>query len=151
MVGATGFEPATPCAQGRCATRLRYAPTLEIPNFNAISSNTLIARVWCGYENCPRNCTRTRTLTPFGYKIAPRPQIESCGLVPAYGSRSHPTENCLSRTVAEGRDTELPARERSRRLLRPRRFQQRHWLRSSRGNGTSHAGPVRPVVHRPRP
>jgi hypothetical protein len=26
LVGATGFEPATPCAQGRCATRLRYAP-----------------------------------------------------------------------------------------------------------------------------
>jgi hypothetical protein len=26
VVGATGFEPATPCAQGRCATRLRYAP-----------------------------------------------------------------------------------------------------------------------------
>src|SRR5438874_11437539 len=30
MVGATGFEPATPCAQGRCATRLRYAPTRSI-------------------------------------------------------------------------------------------------------------------------
>src|ERR1700745_182028 len=29
LVGATGFEPATPCAQGRCATRLRYAPTLK--------------------------------------------------------------------------------------------------------------------------
>jgi hypothetical protein len=27
MVGARGFEPRTPCAQGRCATRLRYAPT----------------------------------------------------------------------------------------------------------------------------
>ncbi len=27
MVGAAGFEPATPCAQGRCATRLRHAPT----------------------------------------------------------------------------------------------------------------------------
>jgi hypothetical protein len=27
LVGATGFEPVTPCAQGRCATRLRYAPT----------------------------------------------------------------------------------------------------------------------------
>ena len=27
LVGATGFEPATPCAQGRCATGLRYAPT----------------------------------------------------------------------------------------------------------------------------
>src|ERR1700756_2046139 len=28
LVGAAGFEPVTPCAQGRCATRLRYAPTL---------------------------------------------------------------------------------------------------------------------------
>jgi hypothetical protein len=28
MVGAIGFEPTTPCAQGRCATRLRYAPTV---------------------------------------------------------------------------------------------------------------------------
>src|SRR2546427_2127787 len=26
MFGASGFEPPTPCAQGRCATRLRYAP-----------------------------------------------------------------------------------------------------------------------------
>jgi hypothetical protein len=26
LVGAIGFEPTTPCAQGRCATRLRYAP-----------------------------------------------------------------------------------------------------------------------------
>ena len=32
MVGAIGFEPTTPCAQGRCATRLRYAPTREIIN-----------------------------------------------------------------------------------------------------------------------
>src|SRR5271167_774077 len=30
MVGARGFEPPTPCAQGRCATRLRYAPTASI-------------------------------------------------------------------------------------------------------------------------
>src|SRR5438477_9528031 len=28
VVGALGFEPRTPCAQGRCATRLRYAPTV---------------------------------------------------------------------------------------------------------------------------
>ena len=27
MVGATGFEPATPCTPSKCATRLRYAPT----------------------------------------------------------------------------------------------------------------------------
>ena len=29
LVGARGFEPRTSCAQGRRATRLRYAPTLE--------------------------------------------------------------------------------------------------------------------------
>jgi hypothetical protein len=28
LVGAARFELATPCAQGRCATRLRYAPIL---------------------------------------------------------------------------------------------------------------------------
>ncbi len=26
MVGAAGFEPATPWSQARCATKLRYAP-----------------------------------------------------------------------------------------------------------------------------
>jgi hypothetical protein len=37
LVGATGFEPATPCAQGRCATRLRYAPTiLDYSNRSAL-------------------------------------------------------------------------------------------------------------------
>ncbi len=28
-IGARGFEPPTPCAQGRCATGLRYAPFLR--------------------------------------------------------------------------------------------------------------------------
>jgi hypothetical protein len=27
MVGATGFEPATPSSRTKCATKLRYAPT----------------------------------------------------------------------------------------------------------------------------
>src|SRR6266496_6777485 len=30
MVGARRFELPTPCAQGRCATRLRYAPSFEL-------------------------------------------------------------------------------------------------------------------------
>ena len=30
MVGAEGFEPPTLCSQSRCATRLRYAPMLQI-------------------------------------------------------------------------------------------------------------------------
>ena len=31
MVGTAGFEPTTPCPPGRCATRLRYAPTRAQP------------------------------------------------------------------------------------------------------------------------
>jgi hypothetical protein len=30
LVGAEGFEPPTLCSQSRCATRLRYAPTLPL-------------------------------------------------------------------------------------------------------------------------
>ena len=30
LVGAAGFEPATSCAQGKRATRLRHAPTLRV-------------------------------------------------------------------------------------------------------------------------
>lgn len=29
LVGASGFEPETSCAQGRRATGLRYAPTIK--------------------------------------------------------------------------------------------------------------------------
>jgi hypothetical protein len=32
MVGAEGFEPPTLCSQSRCATRLRYAPTIAADN-----------------------------------------------------------------------------------------------------------------------
>jgi hypothetical protein len=37
LVGAAGFEPATPCAQGRCATRLRYAPTLNTSLYRGLA------------------------------------------------------------------------------------------------------------------
>src|SRR5579884_152485 len=36
LVGARGFEPPTPCAQGRCATRLRYAPTFYTFDFKPL-------------------------------------------------------------------------------------------------------------------
>ena len=29
LVGVAGFEPATPSSRTRCATRLRYTPTLR--------------------------------------------------------------------------------------------------------------------------
>jgi len=42
MVGAIGFEPTTPCAQGRCATRLRYAPT--VANVEIINEESCVSR-----------------------------------------------------------------------------------------------------------
>src|SRR5437870_3584918 len=47
MVGAGRFERPTPCAQGRCATRLRYAPTL-LSDF-IISAATPPAGIWSGW------------------------------------------------------------------------------------------------------
>src|SRR4029077_17162634 len=44
LVGAGRFERPTPCAQGRCATRLRYAPT-----FVAF----LILNYFIGLRYCP--------------------------------------------------------------------------------------------------
>ena len=37
MVGAAGFEPAAPCSQSRCSTRLSYAPTQGNKRFVAVS------------------------------------------------------------------------------------------------------------------
>ena len=38
LVGAVRFELTTPCAQGRCATRLRYAPTFAAPSILTVSN-----------------------------------------------------------------------------------------------------------------
>ena len=54
VVGATGFEPATPCAQGRCATRLRYAPT------------AIALRLYVSFADAP-NATAAVLAAPAGY------------------------------------------------------------------------------------
>lgn len=33
LVGAKGFEPSTPWSQTKCATKLRYAPTMKAIHF----------------------------------------------------------------------------------------------------------------------
>ncbi len=58
LVGAGRFERPTPCAQGRCATRLRYAPTfagLFILNYFACRQTT-----WGG-ASVARNALRFET------------------------------------------------------------------------------------------
>jgi hypothetical protein len=43
MVGAEGFEPPTLCSQSRCATRLRYAPTVLSPALSDCIANQIVA------------------------------------------------------------------------------------------------------------
>ena len=42
LVGAPGFEPGASCAQGRRATRLRYAPTVCISNSTGVVRLSLL-------------------------------------------------------------------------------------------------------------
>ena len=36
VVGTTGFEPATPCSQSRCATKLRHVPLKLIASLHSV-------------------------------------------------------------------------------------------------------------------
>ena len=56
LVGAGRFERPTPCAQGRCATRLRYAPTFEA---------SLILNHFLNFRNCPACPNREKMLRPW--------------------------------------------------------------------------------------
>jgi hypothetical protein len=47
MVGAAGFELATLCSQSRCATRLRYAPTIDILTFKTSVLGLAAKKVSC--------------------------------------------------------------------------------------------------------
>ena len=51
MVGVTGFEPAAPCSQSTCATKLRHTPAMEAVPHKQQSDYSMIApglsRPWC--------------------------------------------------------------------------------------------------------
>src|SRR5438309_10326565 len=52
VVGARGFEPRASCAQGRRATRLRYAPTVKVSILTYFPD---VSTAWCG-SGCTLAC-----------------------------------------------------------------------------------------------
>ncbi len=42
MVGVVGFEPTTPCSQGRCATELRYTPSFNFMFYLSFQTRTIL-------------------------------------------------------------------------------------------------------------
>ena len=71
LVGAGRFELPTPCAQGRCATRLRYAPTSR--SFLDFRRLPGFAIPLSGCPSSPRNqnprFASTRVLSPAQTKV----------------------------------------------------------------------------------
>lgn len=47
MVGVTGFEPVTPCPPDKCATKLRYTPTLDLMFYTTLALGD--ADIWLLY------------------------------------------------------------------------------------------------------
>jgi hypothetical protein len=72
VVGASGFEPETSCAQGRRATRLRYAPTWSaslilkhfptLPPLRSITLSPDCARMGLLYRDCA-HCNRHQNIS----------------------------------------------------------------------------------------
>jgi hypothetical protein len=57
MVGARGFEPRTSCAQGRRATRLRYAPTKYVKIIKDFPTELLLQSDQFRVQLC-QNCAK---------------------------------------------------------------------------------------------
>ena len=79
MVGETGFEPATPWTQTKCATKLRYSPTDSLKTLPNTSTDKLklsfiyffeiikpdMMNSYLGSNSCKYGAEgETRTLTP---------------------------------------------------------------------------------------
>src|SRR6266568_6228502 len=78
LVGAWRFEPRTSCAQGRRATRLRYAPTSTRSYSNATCDSSSPA-------TCPllRNCakfTRFRNIGRYVLEVAASKLLRTAGM-----------------------------------------------------------------------
>ena len=53
LVGAIGFEPTTPCPPGRCATKLRYAPTITKTDPRIIPRLAQAPQLYFSAAACP--------------------------------------------------------------------------------------------------
>src|SRR5437899_11442433 len=65
LVGASRFERPTTCAQGRCASRLRYAPSkvTRLPNTDSRPHATLLAAQEAASRAPSARAARARWLT----------------------------------------------------------------------------------------
>ncbi len=59
-VGTTGFEPATPCSQSRCATELRHVPCRVF--YSLVSGFAPSSGIVRGVLRCPSFREQTRGL-----------------------------------------------------------------------------------------
>ena len=69
VVGETGFEPATPCTQNKCATKLRHSPTGMLT-----LSRRKSLKIWCGRRDLNSHAVKHWNLNPACLPIPPLPR-----------------------------------------------------------------------------
>ncbi len=112
MVGAGRFERPTPCAQGRCATRLRYAPTLYTLDSKSVFN--LVQR-WCGdpgetWRNMRQLDVRILRSIPRSRLRPPDSSVPQLKVAAALAEGRYRTHSCTSTSL------KLPFRTRTIRL-----------------------------------
>ena len=71
LVGAPGFEPGASCAQGRRATRLRYAPTVAVQyRFYCTFALSSIGRALTLRERCWIAADFSHSAQSSGFRVA---------------------------------------------------------------------------------
>ena len=101
MVGAAGFEPATPCSQSRCATGLRHAPTQQFAARTyrgpCAASNT--------HDGAGGRPTRPKCVTASSLSVKPDPgfrrkyRFTGQGVASSPGDADHPPVGKLASTA----------------------------------------------------
>ena len=82
MVGAAGFEPATPWSQARCATKLRYAPIYK--EYYSFRCCLLLRSQQQSYCIIPRKCVQVlfyNFFTIFAKNFTPSKIITKYGIL----------------------------------------------------------------------
>jgi hypothetical protein len=75
-IGAAGFEPATPCSQSRCATKLRHAPCARVYSRSRARLGACGQR---GSRQSGRSAAASRSRGRSADVCRPRPLLASAG------------------------------------------------------------------------
>src|SRR5262245_20957178 len=114
VVGATGFEPATPCAQGRCATRLRYAPTPDFDCTAVFDRRSDGSGPWLSGYKASVTSAKPHSSTSAEESVVAAQTRCSSALAPQITKRAVRAEVFVSSRLVRSQSRPTPRRDRPR-------------------------------------